>query len=281
MVSRRTLVPTAGAMTIGLIASLALATPVAMAEVARMATARLALADPSLAGFADLTGHESVFADTVSGSGLARLRRRDSTVERCKRIGRRGPTAAGPRRVVTREQVAVGGCGYFLEHGTVDMDALAVQLSISRATLYRVVHSRDRLLADVLWRLAENALWRARRERTQYGAEGVLEVGWRFSALLLDAKPFRTFLMSEPDVAARILLTANGGIHRRAVQAQKDICVEATPPGRSWLTNDLDSVAYLLVRIFESTFFADLLASRQPDRELAERAIRAVIAVLP
>jgi hypothetical protein len=30
-------------------------------------------------------------------------------------------------------------------------------------TLYRVVHSRDHLLADVLWRLAEHALRQARK----------------------------------------------------------------------------------------------------------------------
>lgn len=46
------------------------------------------------------------------------------------------------RRVVTREQVVRGGCRYFLRHGTVDMDQLASALSISRATLYRVVQPR-------------------------------------------------------------------------------------------------------------------------------------------
>jgi hypothetical protein len=242
------------------------------------------------------------------------LRRRGSTMDRWQRTSRRGPAGNTPtsntlaaqtptaqtptaktpaaktpaaqspsakttvaRRVVSREQVVLAGCHYFLRHATLDMDNLAVQMSISRATLYRVVHGRDRLLADVLWRLAENALRRARKERTEYGVEGVLEVGRRFSAHLLDTKPFRTFLMSEPDAAARVLLTATGGIHHRAVRAQKEIFLEATPPGLVWLTGDLDSLAYLLVRIFESTVYADLLASRQPDRELAERAIRAVL----
>jgi AcrR family transcriptional regulator len=244
-VPRRRLIPTAGAIAVGLVASLVLAAPA-----------------PA----------------STPGSACTSYRLRGSTVERCGRTGRRATiNAAGPRRVISRDQVVQGGCRYFLRYGTLDMNELAVRLSVSRATLYRVVHSRDRLLADVLWRLADIALWRARQQRTEYGVEGVLEVGRRFAAVAHDAKWFRTFLTSEPDVAARVLLTATGGVHHRAVKAQKEILLEATPPGQVWLTGDLDSLAYLLVRIFESTCYADLLASRQPDRELAERAIRAVL----
>lgn len=288
--TRRALIPTAGTVAIGLVASLVLATPspLTMADLARSSGTRL-LASPAADG-TDLLSREFAVADGFTANGLARLRRRDSTMDRGERTSRRGPAsrttnpaasakapANGARRVVSREQVALGGCRYFLQHATLDMDGLAQQLAVSRATLYRVVHSRDRLLADVLWRLAENALWRARKERTQYGVEGVLQVGRRFCTLLLDAKQFRTFLTSEPDAAARVLLTAGGGVHHRAVQAQKEIFVEATPPGQVWPGGDLDSLAYLLVRIFESTFYADLLASRVPDRDLAERAIRAVL----
>jgi hypothetical protein len=322
-VTRRILITTAGAVIIGFIASLVLAThaSAAVADLASPSPGTLGVAPqppgatPGLppADVADLIGGGFWLADGFNPGGLARLRRRGSTMDRWQRTSRRGPTAntstanttaantsaantlaahtpaahtpAGKttvaRRVVSREQVVLAGCHYFLRHATLDMDDLAVQMSISRATLYRVVHGRDRLLADVLWRLAENALWRARKERTEYGVEGVLEVGRRFSAHLLDTRPFRTFLLREPDAAARVLLTATGGVHHRAVQAQKDIFLDATPPGLVWLTGDLDSLAYLLVRIFESTFYADLLASRQPDRELAERAIRAVLSSTP
>jgi hypothetical protein len=307
-VTRRILITTAGAVIIGFIAILILATHASatVADLASPSPGTLGVAPqpsgatPGLppADGADLIGGGFCLADGFNPGGLARLRRRGSTMDRWQRTGRRGPTAntsaantpaahtpAGKttvaRRVVSREQVVLAGCRYFLRHATLDMDDLAVQMSISRATLYRVVHGRDRLLADVLWRLAENALWRARKDRTEYGVEGVLEVGRRFSAHLRDTKPFRTFLMREPEAAARVLLTATGGVHHRAVQAQKDIFLDATPPGLVWLTGDLDSLAYLLVRIFESTFYADLLASRQPDRELAERAIRAVLPSTP
>lgn len=307
--ARRILISAVTAVTIGLVATLGQATPVSVAELAAYSSRsvpavagrtlvdhdgvverpELNSAGPSSATPSSATPSSCALSDAALGSdginagGLTRWRRRGSTVDRCDRAARRNPTnrTTGPRRVVSRDQVSLGGCRYFLRHGTLDMDELALELAVSRATLYRVVHSRDRLLADVLWRLAEHALWRARKERTRYGVEGVLEVGRRFSGLLLDAKPLRTFLTTEPDVAARVLLTATGGVHHRAVQAQKEIFAEATPPGHVWLSGDLDSRAYLLVRIFESMLYADLLASRQPDRRLAEQAIRAVLPETP
>jgi Tetracyclin repressor-like, C-terminal domain len=96
-----------------------------------------------------------------------------------------------------------------------------------------------------------------------------------------DFGPSASRVTSEADTAARVLLTATGGVHHHAVSAQKEILLEATPPGQVWLTGDLDGLAYLLVRIYESTFYADPLANRPPDQDLAKHAIRALLAPSP
>ncbi|WP_199431351.1 QsdR family transcriptional regulator [Qaidamihabitans albus] len=184
-----------------------------------------------------------------------------------------GPTCT--RRVISRERVVRGACRFFLRHGTVDMDALAPDLAISRATLYRVVHSRDALLGDVLWRLGEELLDRARRRRTLSGVDGVLEVTRHFAGYLWDAGPFRTFLHAEPDTAARILFTASGRVHRRAVHAQRQILLESD--AGTWPSADLDGLAYLYLRIVESALYAELLHGRRLDLAAAEPAARAVL----
>lgn len=157
------------------------------------------------------------------------------------------------------------------------MDALAASLCISRATLYRVVHGRDRLLGDVLWRLSERELAMARRERTDAGVEGVLQVTRRFCARLLAAEPFRAFLLMEPDTAARVLFTPAGDVHLRVVAVQKEILTEAARAGNMWLADDLDRLAYLYVRIFESMLYAKMLTGRELDLVLAERAAAALL----
>ncbi len=177
---------------------------------------------------------------------------------------------SGARRVISERDVVRGGCRHFLRHATLDMQRLAVELSISRATLYRVVHSRDRLLAAVLWRLGEHLLAEARRQRTRPGVEGVLQVTRLFCGRLRESAPYRTFLAAEPDAAARVLFTATGGVHAKMVAAQRQILQEAGAPA----TSDL---AFLYVRVIESSLYAELFAGPPVDPAVAERAARSLL----
>ncbi|WP_232050079.1 QsdR family transcriptional regulator [Actinoplanes sp. OR16] len=175
------------------------------------------------------------------------------------------------RRVVSDDEVTRAGCFFFLRHGTVDMDGLAAAMCISRATLYRVTHGRDRLLGEVLWRLADRMLAEARRRRTQHGVDGAIEVTHRFAEELQASEPFRRFLAAEPDAAARILLTHAGGVTERVVVTQLEIFKEVG------LDRAGADVAYLYVRIIESALYAELVAGRPADLALAERAVRTLL----
>lgn len=170
-----------------------------------------------------------------------------------------------------------GACRFFLRNGTVEMDALAVSLAISRATLYRVMHSRDRLLGDVLWELGEELLNRARHTATTGGIDGVLETTHRFCTMLLRSEAFRVFLRTEPKTATRVLFTPAGGVHTRAVAAQEEILLEAARRSGLTLPGDPAHLAYLYVRIIESCLYAELLTGQQPDLPLAERTIRSLL----
>ncbi|QFZ24322.1 QsdR family transcriptional regulator [Saccharothrix syringae] len=181
----------------------------------------------------------------------------------------------GARRVMSRDQVVRGACDFFLRHGGVDMERLATSLAISRSTLYRVVRSRDGLLGDVLWLLADRVLTRARQRRTHGGAEGVLEVTRYFADRLRAAGAFRAFLRGEPETAARVLFNGSGALHRRAVSAQKQILLEV--PGEWAGAAGLDQVAFLYVRIVESALYAELLGGAPLDPDLVERAARTVL----
>ncbi|AXB47930.1 QsdR family transcriptional regulator [Amycolatopsis albispora] len=179
-------------------------------------------------------------------------------------------------RVVSHEQVVRGACRFFLQHGGVDMDRLAASLAVSRATLYRVAHSRDSLLGEVLWRFTERLLALARRRRRHPGAEGVLEITRWFVGQLHTAVAFRAFLSSEPETAARVLFTTSGVVHRRVVAAHREILREAHGD-RPWPSTALDQTAYLYVRVIESAVYAELLGGPAPDPELVERTARAVL----
>nr|MDT0659164.1 QsdR family transcriptional regulator [Micromonospora sp. DSM 115978] len=189
------------------------------------------------------------------------------------------PTSpAAARRVIDHAAVVRGAIGYFLEHATIDMDGLANALAVSRATLYRVEGSRDRLLGDVFWYMADHLLTGARAARRRDGVAGIVEVTRRFAGAMEHATAFRSFLVREPEVAARVLFAVPGRVHRRAVRAQAQIFREVAGPDLARLPGDPDRLAYLYVRIVESAIYAEMLSGQPPDMDLAERALRALLA---
>jgi len=195
-------------------------------------------------------------------------------------------------RVITFEQAVEAGCRYFARHGTLDLEQVAVDLAVSRATLYRVVSSRDRLLADVLWRLAQRSLDRAKARRTRDGVEGLLEVVRCFSRHMLASKSLRQFIAREPQTATRVLATPDGGVNRLAIAATIRLFDEVGLTGgpsplavlgladrevvAPRLVEDPARVAYLLVRIVEAMCFAEV-AGTTPDLDLTEQTIRALL----
>jgi hypothetical protein len=178
-----------------------------------------------------------------------------------------------PRRVIGRTAVVRGAVRQFVAAGSLDMERLAADLAISRATLYRVTGGRDRLLGDALWELGRRLLDDARAGRVRSGADGVIEVS-RFFADRLGASPaMRTFVAAEPGTAARVLFTPSATVHRHVVLAQRDVFVEAGVAAA-----DLSARAVLYVRIMESVLYSDLIGGRPVDFGTAEGALRALLA---
>lgn len=182
---------------------------------------------------------------------------------------------ARSQRVITYDEVVEAGTRRFEETGTIDLQALADDLAVSRATLYRVIDGRDRVLGDVVWWFGERHHRRARAAIVGDGVDRVVGVLRRFGETILSQESFRRFLSSEPEVAARVLFTPSGAVHERFVQANASLLHEAADSGQ--LPFDLDTTAYVLSRVYESMWYADLLSHREPDLDVADRVATAVL----
>lgn len=180
-------------------------------------------------------------------------------------------------RVITYPEVVARARRHFERHATIDMERLAAELAVSRATLYRVVPSRDRLLGDVLWSLGEPILDSARRAIGPRDVDSVLKISRVFYQAIVAAPAFRGFVNDEMQAAIRVLCTPAGAVHERYVRAQRDIFAEARTTGSLRVSSDLDGLAYLYIRIYESMLYADILIGRPPDIEPAEHAARALL----
>jgi AcrR family transcriptional regulator len=100
----------------------------------------------------------------------------------------------------------------------IDMVALAADLGIARATLYRWTGDRERLLADAVWAEAHVvAEYMLHRARTQTGLARIQTVCVNFIAAFADNPDVNTFFQHERDAGLELLTRVNGGFRPRLV----------------------------------------------------------------
>jgi AcrR family transcriptional regulator len=173
--------------------------------------------------------------------------------------------ARGDQRPVTPADALHAARRHFLRGERLDMNELAQELGIGRATLYRWVGSRDQLLGEVIWSLAEPALAQARAEAKGRGAAWVLAVYRRFGDLIVQFEPLRRFVKSEPECALRVMTSKASPQQRRVVDTFRDVLVEAQERKGLRLRLDPETLAFAMVRIGESFLWTDLITGEAPD----------------
>ena len=156
----------------------------------------------------------------------------------------------------------------FLTTGTLDMRALARQLGIGRATLYRWRGSRDALLTDTLLWLGLRNLRRAEVDvPTPPGPQRLVDVHALHIERMTNSPGLRTFVRAEPEVASRQLLDANGTVHVGMVRALADL-IQRQELEAGWRAPlGPDRLAELIARIDETFMYADLIANDVPNIE--------------
>jgi hypothetical protein len=161
-----------------------------------------------------------------------------------------------------------------------EMRGLAEELGISRVTLFRQVGTREDLLDQALWVLAEASLeaavqrWESRRPAGALHSPGTFR---EFNGIVSRSKGLRRLLDEEPTATIRVI-TGPGRRVRTGVTGhveavlRRDIAEFALVP-----LIEPGALAYALVRLGESFLYADVIADRQPDVDTADQLQRTLI----
>ena len=154
----------------------------------------------------------------------------------------------------------------YLDCRRLDMRALAGELGISRATLYRHAGGRDRLLGEVLWQRTRMALtFAADGTEKLSGEKRVVTIVERFMRRVNDSAPLRRLLESEPETALRLLTSKHGPVQRGVIDALERLLAFEEERGELRPGIDSGALAYAIVRIGESFLYADVIADNDPD----------------
>ena len=130
-----------------------------------------------------------------------------------------------PHRVVDHDRVLRAAERMFDADGGVDMEELSRRLGISRATLYRVVGSRERLLGDVLWWQGQRLMDHVAGQVTAAGAERLVQLARAFNERLIAYPALRRFLRSDPVLAHHVLFLPEARVHSRFVALWRELLV--------------------------------------------------------
>ena len=158
-----------------------------------------------------------------------------------------------------------------------DMQELAAELGVSRATLDRWVGSRDLLIGEIIWSLAEIQLQESRAKATGRGAERVVRVMEDHMMATVEHQPLRAFIENEPDAALRILWSKQGVVQRRLIDTTRGLLEEAVDASELELRLDSNDLAYVIVRIGESFCWREFITGEEPDVAKAAQVIRMLL----
>jgi AcrR family transcriptional regulator len=165
----------------------------------------------------------------------------------------------------------------FLAGERVEMGAIADELGANRVTVYRWVGSREQLLVEILWSLAEPSLEHERARVTQTGSERVVRVLTNFIVAVESNVGLKHFVSEEGELAIRLMTRPEAGFQPRLIAWVHDLLEEETTAGRLELPGELNDCAYGIVRVLESYISLDLIQGVQPDAQRAEHVFRLIL----
>ncbi|MEU2254718.1 QsdR family transcriptional regulator [Nocardia xishanensis] len=193
------------------------------------------------------------------------------------------PTATrspGRPASATREQVIELARRAFLAGERVDVQAIAAELGLSRASVYRWYGSRDGLLGAMLLQEYEQMIARADAKRRTRGAARILDVLDRVARWETVNEPFRRYFENEPISGLRILTASDGPVQPRAVAAVAELIARVEEEDGYHPPLERELLAYTLVRLGEAFLYTDTAAGIRNDVDRL-REVQSVLLGLP
>jgi AcrR family transcriptional regulator len=178
----------------------------------------------------------------------------------------------------TREDVVRAAARRFRRGERVDVQGVAADAGVARATAYRWFGTREGLIGEAIV-LASEPVFAAARERAEgRGATGLVDAFDDVVRRLAADDGLRRFLETERDAALRIL-TSSGGVVQPAWVARTEALLAAeAAAGRFHPTADPPTLAYAIVRLVEAFLYNDAAAGLRADADRLRVVLSALLA---
>jgi AcrR family transcriptional regulator len=176
----------------------------------------------------------------------------------------------------TPEIALAAATRHFLDGRRVDMQIIALEVGVGRATLYRWFGDRERLMGQVLWNLSQQALRYLGAQSQPGETEQALATIEAFLQVTSAFAPLQRFLAAEPTLALRALLEPDAPL----VVALGDWVTDrltAAGYGRAPGGPSARELAEVMVSVTSTYCWARIIAGGEADVAAAMRAVRVLL----
>ena len=185
----------------------------------------------------------------------------------------------GPPAAVTRDEVIAAARRRYLAGERLDVRAVAAELGLARATVYRWFGPRERLLGEVIARESEDYFRRVRARVRGHGPRALLETFDEINRGVTRSRPLRRFLEQEREAALRVLTWSGGVVEPRAVAAIAELIEAEVARGAYRPPVDPRTLAYAIVGLANAFLYNDAVAGIRGDVERLQQVEAALLGV--
>jgi AcrR family transcriptional regulator len=185
----------------------------------------------------------------------------------------------GRPAAASREDVIEAGLHRYLRGQRVDVQAIAAEIGVGRATVYRWFGSRDNLIGEIVIRATEPVLLDARAGLEGKGGAGLLDTFDRFNRALADAPALRAFVDQERDAALRLIASGAGIVQPRIVELITGLIKEEAESGTYEPPVEPALLGYAIVKLAQAFLFNDAVAGIRGDVDRLREVEAALLGV--
>jgi AcrR family transcriptional regulator len=167
----------------------------------------------------------------------------------------------------------------YLRGSRVDVQAIAAEIGVGRATVYRWFGSRDNLIGEVVIRATEPVLAEARAGLEGRGGPGLLDTFDRFNRALADAPALRAFVDHERDAALRLIASGAGIVQLRIVELITALITEEVEAGTYEAPVEPAILGFAIVKLAQAFLFNDGVAGIRGDVDRLREVEAALLGV--
>ncbi|WP_405135332.1 QsdR family transcriptional regulator [Nocardia sp. NBC_01388] len=187
-----------------------------------------------------------------------------------------GTRTPGRPASASRDDVLKAAITMFLAGKRVDVNAIAAQLGVGRASIYRWFGSRDGLLGAAIAGQLERMVGAADRRCRSSGGRRLNDVLDHTIHWLVEDDSLRTYFDNESTAALRLITRSDGVVHQAAVAIVEQLIEQAQEQGYR-PPIERNTLAYALVRLWEAFLYNDAVAGFRGDVERLQQVQAALL----